>query len=227
MAVKAVKEVEAPTETVDVDDLVAQLSKKNADYVFKLRRILTEHQWPEEKQRRTLAKLLPEMIDAQHQGKPANQLYGPVTEKAQSLVHAPKAQKRTNVWLSGLDLSLFFISVFALVYGVMTYMRPDQVSTGNGLLSLIVMASAAGFMFAYYNDWSRTPKAKRGKTWIVLLIGMVLIFAASAVSGALSMINTPLTQQMPWPGYAAVAVIGYGGHFWLKRRYNLKGIMAA
>ncbi len=210
-----------------MDDLIDQLSKKNADYVFKLRRILTEHQWPEEKQRRTLATMLPEMLDAQHQGKPANQLYGPVTEKAESLVHAPKPHKKASIWLSGLDLSLFFVSVFALVYGITTYLRPKQVAVGNGALSLLVMATAAGYMFAYFNEWSRTPKGKRGKTWVILLIGMGLVFAASAVSGALGYINSPLTQQLPWQGYAVLAVVGYGAHFYLKRRYNLKGIMAA
>ncbi|WP_461224805.1 DUF1129 domain-containing protein [Lacticaseibacillus suihuaensis] len=221
----AEKEQQPVEETVDVDALLGQLTNKNNDYVFKLRRILTEHQWSEEKQRRTLAKLLPEMIEAQRAGKPANQLFGPVTEKADSLIHAPKALPKANVWLSGLDLSLLFAAIFGAVYGVMVLWKPDMKATGNGLPSLLVMGTAAGFMFAFYNDWSRKPKEARGTTWKMLVAGIALVMVASFLSSAFSLIKSPLTQQMPWPAYAAVAVLGFGGHWFLKRKYNLRGFL--
>ncbi|WP_054777324.1 DUF1129 family protein [Lacticaseibacillus saniviri] len=51
-----------------VDELMTQLSKKNDDYVFKLRRGLEEHKVPEAKQEAVLAELLPEIITAQNKG---------------------------------------------------------------------------------------------------------------------------------------------------------------
>lgn len=226
MAQKPIKEPEAVEETVDVDALLPQLSKKNDEYIFKLRRILTQHQWTEERQRTVLAKMLPEIITAQHQGRPATQLYGPVTEKAESLIHAPKPIKKVAFWLSGVDLGFLFASMFGLVYGGMALVNHGKASAGNGLLSIIVMAMTAGFAFALYNDWSRAKKDARMKTWQILTLAVAIILAGSWVSGALAYLKTPLTTTMPWWAYLILAAASYGIHWLLKRKYHLRGLMA-
>jgi uncharacterized membrane-anchored protein len=215
---------EAPT--VDVDALLQQLTKKNDEYVFKLRRILSEHQYTEAQQRQLLASMLPEMVEAQRQGKPATQLYGPVTVKADSLINAPKPKKKVPFWLSGIDLSLFFISIFALIYGIMAYIRPKQMTGASGIASLLLMAIAAGFIFTYYNQWTHKPKKERPKTWLLMLAGVALVMLASIASSSLALLKSPLTNPSPWPVYLGLAVVSYGAHWYLKRRYQLDGIMA-
>lgn len=231
MTEKPVKEAEAVEEVVDVDALLGKLSKKNDEYVFKLRRILSDHQWSEERQRTVLAELLPEIVTAQHQGKPATQLYGPVTEKANSLIHQPKKRKKVPLWLTGLDLGLLFTSMFGLVYGATTYFSRNKAgaakATGNGLLSLVIMAMIAGFAFAYYNEWSAQKKDERRKTWQVMVIMVMVILVGSWAAGAVGMIKSPVTSTMPWPAYFVLAVVTYGTHWLLKRRFHLRGILGA
>ncbi|MFD1392369.1 DUF1129 domain-containing protein [Lacticaseibacillus jixianensis] len=227
MTEKPVKEAEAVEEVVDVDALLGKLSKKNDEYVFKLRRILTDHQWSEQRQKTLLADLLPEILSAQHQGKPATQLYGPVTEKANSLIHQPKKRKKVPFWLNGLDLGLFFTSMFGLVYGITAFFNRNKSlkTTGNGLPSLLIMALIAGFAFAYYNDWSTQKKDERRKTWQVMVVMVMVILVGSWAAGAIGMIKSPITAPMQWPAYLILAVVTYGAHYLLKRRYHLRGVL--
>ncbi|KRK74041.1 DUF1129 domain-containing protein [Lacticaseibacillus nasuensis] len=213
---------------VDVDALLGELSKKNDEYVFKLRRILTENGYSEDKQRDILANLLPDMVQAQHEGKPANQLYGPVTVEADHIMHAPKPAPKVPFWLSATDLSLFFMSMFCLIYGFMAYFSSTakQMQQGSGILSLLVMSIMAGVMFSYFNTWNRLPKDKRPKTWILLLAGVALILVFSFLSSVLVLIKSPLTSAMAWPVYGVFAVLCYGAHFFLKRKYKLPGLFA-
>ncbi|KRO16390.1 DUF1129 family protein [Lacticaseibacillus saniviri] len=206
-----------------VDELMTQLSKKNDDYVFKLRRGLEEHKVPEAKQEAVLAELLPEIITAQKQGKPANQLYGPVTEKVNAIVFAPKPVKVQPLWLTMLDMGLFFLSLFALVYGVGAYINPKNQPQG-GLLPMLIMAVVAAVIFGYYNNWTKQKKGERRSGWIIGLSAFLLITLASFGSSALAQLKSPITNPMPWYGYAVVAVIAYGAHWLMKRQYNLKSV---
>jgi uncharacterized membrane-anchored protein len=213
--------------TVDVDGLLSELTKKNDEYVFKLRRILKEHQYTDAQEHKVLADILPEMVEAQRAGKPATQIFGPVTVKADSIINAPKPVKQAPYWLTGLDLSLFFASIFGLMYGIMAFIKPKNMTAGSGIASIIIMAGMAGFIFSYYNIWSRRDKKKRAKTWLIMLGGVAAIIVASLASSLLAVIKSPLTSPTVWPVYAVVAVVCYGAHWLLKRQYNLPGIMAA
>lgn len=218
------KQEETATVVVDVDQLLTELSKKNEEYVFKLRRILTDNGYSEDKQRDVLANLLPQMVDEQHKGKPATQLYGPVTEKANSIINAPKPVKKAPFWLSSIDLSLFFMAIFAAIYGLMIFFNANKSQAGTGLMSLAIMSIMAGVVFAYFNQWQTQPKDKRPRTVWVLLIGILVVLAGSFLSSALALIKSPLTQPTNWIAYAVVAVVTYGIHFWLKRQYHLPSV---
>lgn len=212
---------------VDVDALLGELTKKNDEYVFKLRRILKEHQYTDAQERKVLASLLPEMIEAQRQGKPATQLYGPVTVKADSLINAPKPKKVVPFWLSGIDLSLFFASIFGLMYAVLAYIKPKSMAAGSGVASLLIMSLMAGFIFSYYNVWTRRDKKERGKTWLMMIGFIAAILVGSFASSTLSVIKSPLTSPTIWPVYAVMAVVCYGAHWLMKRYYKLPGLMGA
>jgi len=215
-----------PQPTVNVDELLGQLSKKNDDYIFKFRRELNEHQIPEAQQEKILAEMLPEMLTAQHQGKPATQLYGPVTVKAESIINAPKPVKKQPYWLVATDMSLFFLSLFGLVYGIGAYLNPKNSSSTGGLVSMLVMAIMAGFVFSYYNEWTRAPKDSRRPLWQILIGAMIFILVASTISGALAGIKSPITSNMNWIADAVVAIIAYGAHWLMKRQFGLRGIFS-
>ena len=75
-----------------VPEMIEQLTKKNDEYVFKLRRELKDGGMSATDEETLLKTMLPEMITAQRQGKPATQLYGPVTVKANEILHTPKPE---------------------------------------------------------------------------------------------------------------------------------------
>ena len=165
------------------------------------------------------------MIEAQRQGKPATQIYGPVTVKADSLINAPAPKKVVPFWLSGLDLSLFFASIFGLMYGVIAYIRPKTMAAGSGIASLLIMSLMAGFLFSYYNMWTRRDKKQRGKTWLMMIAFIAAILVASFASSTLSLVKSPLTSPTIWPVYAGMAVVCYGAHWLMKRYFKLPGLM--
>lgn len=212
---------------VDVDELLGQLTKKNDEYVFRLRKILTDSGWPEQKQRDMLANLLPEMLEGQRQGKPATQLYGPPTAKADAILKAPKPRPVVPLWLSAGDLTLFFLAIFCVIYGLLATFGGKNMQAGSGILSLAIMSLMAGILFAYFNQWNTLPKDKRPKTWVLLLAGVALILLGSVAASVLSAIKSPVTQASPWPAYLVVAVVAYASHYYLKRRYQLPGLLAA
>lgn len=223
-----IKEAKAQeTETVvNLDELLPQLSKKNNDYVFRMRRYFTDHEIPEAKQRRLLEGLVPEMLQGQREGKPALQLYGPPTAKADSLLHAPKATKQAPYLLTAIDLSLFFTGMFALVFGAMALMNTStQKNAVNGVLPLLVMAIGVGFVFAYFNNWTRAAKADRAPIWKMVLLLVPAFLLVSFGSSALALVDSPLTRATTWPVYGIMAAIGFGGHYWMKQKYQLPGVM--
>ncbi|KRM71762.1 DUF1129 domain-containing protein [Lacticaseibacillus brantae] len=212
--------------TVDVEALIGQLSKKNDDYIFKFRRELNDHAIPEAQQQTILAEMLPEMLAAQKQGKPATQLYGPVTVKVESILNAPKPVKKQPYWLVATDMSLFFLSLFALVYGVGAYFNPKSVTGAGGLVPMLLMALMAGFVFSYYNEWTRSPKDQRRPMWQILIGAMLIILLFSLLSSTVGQIKSPVTSAMSWIADAVLAAVAYGAHWLLKRQYGLRGVFS-
>jgi uncharacterized membrane-anchored protein len=167
--------------------------------------------------------MLPEMITAQRQGKPATQLYGPVTVKANEILHTPKPEPKKPLWLLVADQGLFFMAILAAVFAVMTYINPkSQNNASNSFAYLVMLSLMAGLFFVYYADWMERDKKNRRSAWLVLGGGIVLVLAVTFIGGALMMLDTPFTRAMPWFVDVIIAVVAYGSHWLLQRRYHLK-----
>jgi uncharacterized membrane-anchored protein len=163
------------------------------------------------------------MITAQRQGKPATQLYGPVTVKANEILHTPKPEPKKPMWLLIVDQSLFFMAILAVMYGALAYFNPKTQNTAtSGFLSLLLLSFMAGIFFVYYADWMQKDKKERRSAWLVLGGGVLLVVAVTFLSSALALLNTPLTQPMPWFANIIVGVVAYGIHWVLQHRYHLK-----
>lgn len=206
-----------------VPEMIEQLTKKNDEYVFKLRRELKDGGMSATDEETLLKTMLPEMITAQRQGKPATQLYGPVTVKANEILHTPKPEPKKPMWLLIVDQSLFFIAILAVMYGALAYFNPKTQNTAtSGFLSLLLLSFMAGIFFVYYADWMQKDKKERRSAWLVLGGGVLLVVAVTFLSSALALLNTPLTQPMPWFANIIVGVVAYGIHWVLQHRYHLK-----
>lgn len=213
---------------VDVDALLGQLTKKNSDYVFKLRKFLKDNGADEIKEHDILTEFLPKIVEEQKSGKPANQVYGSPSVLALNLLHAPKPKQKHNFWLETLDLGLSFLAIFAVIYGAMSFFAKNasQESSG-GLVSLMLMAFVASFVFNYYNRWTLMSRDTRPNLFLIIIVGMVIIVAVSLLSTKLTTVKTPITESLPATGQFIVAIAAYAIHFFLKRYYHLPNLFQA
>jgi uncharacterized membrane-anchored protein len=214
---------------VNVDELLPQLSNKNSDYVFKLRKFLKEDGADDEKEHAVLVEFLPKILKDQREGKPATTVYGAPSELAQRILNAPKPVKKQPFWIETVDLGLSFLAIFAVMYGLMSFFAKNksQASSG-GFVSLLLMSFVAAFVFTYYSRWMDMPKGKRPNLFLLIIAGMALIVLVSLGATWLTVHgNTFLTAQLPAVGQFIVAILAYGGHFFLKRKYHLRNLFQA
>ena len=198
------------------DDLRKKLSNKNAEYVFKLNKRLMEDGFKQEEAKAEIDKLLPEIIENQIKGIPANQLYGPVTQRAQDIAHPVKKPKKTPFWASWLDTSLLFFSLFGLLYGIVALTSKNAKNDPNsqtGIITLIVLSAMWGALLSWFNNQMKKPKSERpgwGITIGYLAVGLVFMFVFLA---AMSMIPTSINPPLNAIGYFIAAIVAFGVRF--------------
>lgn len=212
--------VEAPQ--VDIEALSAQLSKKNADYLFKFKRALKNEGISEAQQQAMLAEMLPEMLEAQHKGQPANQLYGSVTVKINHLLHAPKPPVKTSLQLQMLDNGLIFLIMYLAINGVSAYFAKGK-ATGIGITSIVITAVLAGVIMTYPMRYSQMPKAQRPPFWkmALIVVGLTLVFVAAY--GVTILIPSVLNPVLPPIVQLVIAGILIAVRIYLKRRFKITG----
>lgn len=217
------EEVTSQIYSADTDDLSKKLSNKNAEYVFKLNKRLLDDGFKEEEAKEVIDGMLPEMIDNQIKGIPANQLYGPVTQKAKEIAHPVKKPKKTPFWGLWIDTALLFFALFGLLYGVvaLTSKKTDP-NNQTGILTLIVLSLMWGALLTWFNNQMRMPKSERpgwGKTIGYLALGLVLMFV---FLGAMAFVPTTINPTLNAVGYFVAAVVAYGVRFAFRRYMGIK-----
>lgn len=204
--------------SADPDALRAQLSNKNQEYVFKLNKYLVDNDFKEDEAKEAIDKLMPEMIDNQINGVPANQLYGPVTKKAGEIVHPVKPVKKTPFWASSVDNSLLFFALFALLYGIVALTsKKAGASNQTGIVTLVILSGMWGTLLTWFNIQMKKPKKERpgwGITLGYLAIGLMLMFI---FLGAMTFVPTSINPSLSGIGYLIVAAVAYGIRFVFRR----------
>ena len=210
------EEIKSEIYSANADDLRKKLSNKNAEYIFKLNKHLMDDGFKDDEAKAQIDKLLPEIIENQIKGIPANQLYGPVTKRAQDITHPVKKPKKTPFWASWLDTSLLFFSLFGLLYGVVALTGKGAKSDPNsqtGIITLIVLSAMWGALLSWFNNQMKKPKSERpgwGITIAYLVVGMVFMFVFLA---AMSVIPTTINPPLNAIGYFIAAIVAFGGRF--------------
>ncbi|WP_054750268.1 DUF1129 domain-containing protein [Lacticaseibacillus thailandensis] len=209
--------------------MLAQLTKKNAEYVVKFRRSMKDSGADDAKETAELKKMLPEMLKGQREGKPAVQLFGPAVERGNKVASSKTAVdpiQQQPFWISTADLGFTFLAIFAVLYGLIGSFSKVSGSQGGGFASLVIMSFVAALVFTYYTQWSLTPKGERPKFWFIAIGGIILIIFASLASSYLTVVKSFLTSPMNNWGLFILAVVAYGIHYLLKSRYHLRSFFA-
>ncbi|SPE21538.1 DUF1129 domain-containing protein [Latilactobacillus sakei] len=211
------------TEQVDVDALSKQLSKKNADYLFKFKRALKEDDVSDEKQAEMLAEMLPEMLEAQHKGQPATQIYGPVSTKINQLLHAPKAPVKTSLQLQMLDNALIFLIMYLAFNGIAAQFSSKNSNAMIGLTSIVITAAMAGVIMTYPMRYTQMPKEQRPPFWKMALIVVGLTLAFVAAYGVTILIPGFMNPVLPAWIQIVIAALLIVVRIYIKRRYKITG----
>ncbi|ARJ72055.1 DUF1129 domain-containing protein [Latilactobacillus sakei] len=211
------------TEQVDVDALSKQLSKKNADYLFKFKRALKEDDVSDEKQAEMLAEMLPEMLEAQHKGQPATQIYGPVSTKINQLLHAPKAPVKTSLQLQMLDNALIFLIMYLAFNGIAAQFSSKNSNAMIGITSIVITAAMAGVIMTYPMRYTQMPKEQRPPFWKMALIVVGLTLAFVAAYGVTILIPGFMNPVLPAWIQIVIAALLIVVRIYIKRRYKITG----
>lgn len=211
------------TEQVDVDALSKQLSKKNADYLFKFKRALKEDDVSDEKQAEMLAEMLPEMLEAQHKGQPATQIYGPVSTKINQLLHAPKAPVKTSLQLQMLDNALIFLIMYLAFNGIAAQFSSKNSNAMIGITSIVITAAMAGVIMTYPMRYTQMPKEQRPSFWKMALIVVGLTLAFVAAYGVTILIPGFMNPVLPAWIQIVIAALLIVVRIYIKRRYKITG----
>lgn len=209
--------------SADTDELHRKLSNKNSEYIFRLNKRLLEDGFKEEETKEVIDGLLPEIIDNQIKGIPANQLYGPVTQKAQAIAHPVKKAKKTPFWGLWIDTGLLFFALFGLLYGVvaLTSKKTDP-NNQTGILTLVVLSAMWGALLTWFNNQMRLPKSERpgwGKTIGYLALGLIAMFF---FLGAMAFVPATINPTLNAVGYFIAAVVAYGLRFAFRKYMGIK-----
>lgn len=211
------------TEQVDVDALSKQLSKKNADYLFKFKRALKEEDVSDEKQAEMLAEMLPEMLEAQHKGQPATQIYGPVSTKINQLLRAPKAPVKTSLQLQMLDNALIFLIMYLAFNGIAAQFSSKNSNAMIGITSIVITAAMAGVIMTYPMRYTQMPKEQRPPFWKMALIVVGLTLAFVAAYGVTILIPGFMNPVLPAWIQIVIAALLIVVRIYIKRRYKITG----
>lgn len=215
-------------------ELEKQLTKRNQQYIFDLKKSLDAANLSEEEKAKVLHEMLPVLVQEQKGGKTARQLFGTVSEQTEAILNKPESldQNDTPV-LMWLDNTLLILGIFGLIIGVMGLFVKDSAQT-YGLITLLLMAMVGGWVFyimykyMYQYEYPGADKSKRPKMWKTMLIMIGSFFIWIGTMAFSSVIIPPSINVILDP--VVLIVIGgvaLGGRYFLKKKYNIMGSLAA
>ncbi|BCA87048.1 membrane protein [Enterococcus saigonensis] len=208
-------------------ELEPQLTKRNQQYIFDLKKSLEAANLSEAEMATALNEILPVLVKEQKGGKTARQLFGTVSERTEAILAKPEPKKETKPILMWADNAMFIFGLFAVMLGLMRLFTKNSGQQTYGLLTLIIASLFGGYafylMYKYIYQYERpgADKSKRPKLWKTMLILVpvfflwILVFTVSAML-PFNIILDPFIQLVL--GAAVFALRWY-----LKKKYNIEG----
>lgn len=212
-------------------ELENQLTKRNEQYIFDLKKSLAAANLSEELQAIALNDILPALVEGQKTGKTARQLFGTIGERTELILTAPAPDKENTKYEMWLDNSLLiFVFLAALMAGVMPLLtKSANVSQQQGLLSIIVGAISGGYAFyliyKYIYKYDRPGADQTGRPGgvksIFLMVGIMLVWMfIFMLSAFIPEVINPVFDPMI---NIILGVAAFGLRYFLKKKYNIRG----
>lgn len=209
--------------------LEQQLTKKNQQYIFDLKKRLESSQLSSEAITERLYELLPQIIEAQKKGVPARQLLGTVSELAEHIIYKPKPPKQNKVWEMWLDNSLLILALLAAFSGIVPLFTKQTVI--YGLASLFIAAMSGGYVFyllyKYINQYDRPGADTSKKPSLSKALGiMITIFIGWFIIMSAATLIPPAFNPKLAPGvYLFIAAAALILRTILSKKYGIRGTL--
>lgn len=208
-------------------DLWKQLTKRNEQYMMSLDKILTQANFDEEQKQKKYHQMMVELLASQKTGKTARQLYGTVSECAETLLkQEEETPVRSSDFLIAVDGGLLLGSIFALISGVTLLTSKQENALGMGIISLImnyIVGGIAMLIISKYTPDPNAPKGKKGYGKYILATTLAMLLWMMTMTLTTGLI--PISLNLPLPPYAYIAIgaIGFAAKIYLKKRYRITG----
>ena len=216
-------EISEQINTADPAELRKKLSNKNEKYVFELNKRLVDDDFTEAEAEESINKLLPDIVANQIKGIPANQLYGPVSQKAGDIAHPVKPKKKTAFWQLCVDTSLLFFALFGLLYGIVGLTSKQTAKNQTGIVTLVLLAAMWGVLLTWFNIQMKKPKGERPGLMLTigyLGAGLIIMFL---FLGLMQLVPATFNPALNGVVYLVLAVVAYGGRYVFRRYFHITG----
>ncbi|MDN7145738.1 DUF1129 domain-containing protein [Liquorilactobacillus mali] len=212
------------TEKVEKKD-TADLTKRNVEYLFKIKKVLEEKNVASQKIEDALQAMAEELKEKQRQGITATKLYGTVNEKAEEIIKGPKkAPTATPFWKIALDNGLMMFIMFCIMYAILQQFSPNSSQINGGFLTLIVTSVIAGVAMAYFYRAAgdRRTKGKKVPFWKTMLLSLLLVIIWVSAYTLVVNVSGVINQTLEPIVYVILAVLVFGLRYFLKKKYDIK-----
>ena len=215
-------------------ELETQLTKRNQQYIFDLKKALIAANLSEEELALVMHEMLPVLVREQKSGITARQLYGTVSERTDAIINQPVEEEKKNtipalIWL---DNFLLLLGLFGLFIGLVAEFSKGQAQP-YGVVTLLATTAVGGWVFylmhkyIYQYQMPGADKSQRpsgGKVALILIGVFVLWFAvimgSALIPAAINIILPPLVM-------IAIGIVAFVVRFYLKKKYNIESTLGA
>ncbi|KAF1302677.1 MULTISPECIES: DUF1129 domain-containing protein [Enterococcus] len=212
-------------------ELEKELTKRNQQYIFDLKKSLDAANLSEEEKTIALHEMLPVLVKEQKGGKTARQLFGTVSERTEAILSAPAEKEESSPVLMWLDNTLLLLGLFSVMIGLMSFIAKGQ-GQSYGMLALLLAAMVGGWvfylMYKYIYQYERkgADKSQRPKLWktILLLVPSfllwIIVFSSSPLlPKAINPVLDPIITIV-------IGAAAFGLRYYLKKKYHIVGSLS-
>lgn len=215
-------------------ELEAQLTKRNEQYIFDLKKSLVAGNLSDELQAIALSSILAELVAGQKTGKTARQLFGTVTERTDIILNAPTPAKESNwkqMWLANTLMIFGFLSLLSGALPLLS--KANATGQQQGILTIIIASITGGYAFyvaykkIYIYDRPGADQSQRPGTLksMGMMVGIMLVWMVFFMGSAL--ITPTINATLEPFVYLGLAGIAFATQYVLKKKFNIRGSLAS
>ncbi|GMC00435.1 membrane protein [Enterococcus thailandicus] len=214
------------------NNLETQLTKRNQQYIFDLKKSLEAANLSEAEKVNALHDMLPVLVKEQKGGKTARQLFGTVSERTESIISKPVAPKKSStpvlMWLDNTLLLLGLLSIMIAITGFFS----RETAPAYGISTLLFGSAIGGWVFymmykyIYQYEYPGADRSKKPgmlKTLLILggstLVWVIAFSATTLLPPVLNPVLNPIVVIVI--GAAALAL-----RYYLKKKYEIVGSLS-